>query len=325
MTVFPAITLPAPAQGWIERVASDFLHPPGMPAFDFAAPAGEPALAPHDGVAWRLFKNPLVLFVGGIAAVLLELAEPRIREGVWEHSRFRDDPLGRLRRTGLAAMVTVYGPRTKAAAMIAGVGRLHATIAGSTPEGRAYRADDPDLLAWVQATAAFAILTAHERFVAPLTAADRDHAYAEGVPAAALYGAPGAPASHAALLAFFDARRDDLAPTPIIFQFLEILRGTPVLPQPFRPLQPLLLKAAVDVLPIWVRSRLGLGSRWSLKAWERPLVTAMARTADRLILRDGPAVQSCRRLGLADDYLYRRTRGAGAARGLAPAQLTGGL
>ena len=301
-----AFSLPPPAQGWIEGLAEDFLRPAAAPAFDFATPKGEEALAPHDGVAWRVFKNPLVLFVGGVAAVLLELAEPRIREGVWEHSRFREDPLGRLQRTGLAAMVTVYGPRSKAEAMIAGVGRMHASIGGTTPEGRAYRADDPELLDWVQATAAFAILETYHRFVRPLSRRERDCAYAEGVPAAALYGALGAPSSEAELQALFQARRADLAPTPIVFQLLSILRATPVLPAPFRPLQHLLLKASVEVLPPWVRARLGFGARWSLRSVERPLAAAAARASDRLILRSSPAVQSCRRLGLPDDYLYRR-------------------
>lgn len=300
-----SFTLPSPAQGWIERLARDFLQPAGAPPFDFASPPGEPALAPHDGVAWRLFKNPLTLFVGGVAAVLLELAEPRIREGVWEHSSFRTDPLGRLQRTGLAAMVTVYGPRSKAEAMIAGVGRAHARIAGTTPEGRVYRADDPDLLDWVQATAAFAIIEAHHRFVASLPKAERDAAYAEGIAAAALYGAHGAPRSQAEVEALFDRRRDDLAPTPIVFQFLSILDRTPVLPATFRPLQHLLLKASVDILPAWVRTRLGLGGAWTLRAWERPIVAAAARAGDRLILRTAPAIQSCRRLGLPDDWLYR--------------------
>lgn len=51
----------------------------------------------------------MALLVGGIAAVILELAEPRVHTGVWEHSLFRSDPVRRLQRTGLAAMATVYG------------------------------------------------------------------------------------------------------------------------------------------------------------------------------------------------------------------------
>nr|WP_211887672.1 oxygenase MpaB family protein [Plastoroseomonas hellenica] len=126
--------------------------PPGMEV-DFRRPAGAPALAPAGGVSWRVFSNPVSLFVGGVAAVLLELAEPSVRSGVWDHSSFRRDPALRLRRTGFAAMVTVYGPRAAAEAMIAHVVRLHDRISGTTPDGTPYRANDPRLLDWVQATA----------------------------------------------------------------------------------------------------------------------------------------------------------------------------
>ena len=170
------------------------------------------------------------MFVGGVAAVVLELAEPRVRTGVWEHTAFRTDPLGRLQRTGYAAMMTVYGPRSRAAAMIAGVNRRHATIAGRTPAGEAYRADDPELLAWVQATAAFGFLAARERLVAPLAPAERDAYYAEGGPAARLYGVTAPPADAAAVEALFDDLRPRLEPSPIVTEFLRIVLRMPALP-----------------------------------------------------------------------------------------------
>jgi uncharacterized protein (DUF2236 family) len=75
---------------------------------------------------------------------IMELAEPRVRTGLWEHTTFRLNPAGRLRRTGLAAMVTIYGARGTAEAMIARVRRIHDTVAGRTPSGEAYCASDPD-------------------------------------------------------------------------------------------------------------------------------------------------------------------------------------
>ncbi|WP_432444591.1 oxygenase MpaB family protein [Rhizobium leguminosarum] len=61
--------------------------------------------------------------IGGIAAVILEVAEPSVRSGVWDYSSFRKDAVMRLRRTGAAAMMTGYGPRPVAERMIARVGR----------------------------------------------------------------------------------------------------------------------------------------------------------------------------------------------------------
>jgi len=55
-------------------------------------------------------------------------------------------------------------------------------------------------------------------------------------------------------------------------------------------------------VPVRMRERIGLDQR--LPAWQRQLVRATGRAADRLVLRSNPAVQACRRLGLPDDLLY---------------------
>jgi uncharacterized protein (DUF2236 family) len=257
-----------------------------------------------DSVSWRVFKNPVVLFVGGVAAVVLELAEPRVRTGVWEHTSFREQPLERLRRTALATVMTVYGPRRRAEAMIAGVNRLHARVGGLTPEGEPYRASDTELLDWVQATAVFGFLEAYAAYVEPLNARDRDRFYAEGRPAACLFGATGAPDSQAALSALFARMHDRLGPSPIVHEFLHIARHMPGLPRALRPLQALLVDAALQIVPPAIRQRLGIDRE--LAAWQRGTVRLAARTAERLMLRSSAAVQACRRLGLPDEYLYRR-------------------
>ena len=106
-----AILLPGPLRRQIDELAQSFLQP--QLTIDFSTPEGEPALIPPDSISWRMFKNPVAVFIGGVTAVLLEFAEPRVRDGVWQHSSFRTDPLTRLQRTGLAAMVTVYGPAAR--------------------------------------------------------------------------------------------------------------------------------------------------------------------------------------------------------------------
>lgn len=284
-----------------------------LAAFDkalFVEPAGERALVPPDSVSWRIFKNPVTLFVGGVAAVILELAEPAVRTGVWEHTDFRRDPMRRLERTGLAAMVTIYAARSVAEPMIARVVRLHDKVEGVTPAGEAYCANDPKLLRWVQATAAFGFIEAYSRYARPLTPAEIDRAYAEGAPAAALYGARDAPRSDAERLALFDSMRERLEPSPILFEFLGIMRAAPIVPLPLRPLQWLLLRAAVDLTPAWVRERLGIDACFGLRPWQRPVVRLLGALADRVVLPFSPAVQSCRRLGLPPGTLYRR-RGTG--------------
>lgn len=299
------LPLPRPLERRLDRFARAMLQPPGMEAVDFRRPEWEPALIGPDSISWRVFKNPLTLFIGGVAAVLLEFAEPRVRHGVWDNSSFRDDPLPRLQRTGLAAMVTVYGPRSTAGAMIAGVNRLHGGVGGLTDTGRPYRADDPDLLTWVQATASFGFLEAYAAYAGPITDAERDLYYAEAAPAGRLYGALAAPTTGAELETLFRRMAPAFEPSATIFEFLNIMADVPALPALGRPLQAKLVRAAVAILPAWVRERIGLGAIWSLHAWERSLIAAMARAADRLFLPSSPPVQACLRLGLPGDYLYK--------------------
>jgi uncharacterized protein (DUF2236 family) len=264
--------------------------------FDFTQPRGEPGLAGPGSLSWEVFANPVALFVGGITAVILELAEPRVRSGVWNHSTFRTDPIARMERTGLAAMVTVYGAKSAAEKMIAGVGRMHARISGTTPGGQPYLASDPELLDWVHATAAFGFLEAYAAFVRPLDRAERDQYYAEGTAAAHLYGATGAPATQAAREAQFAAMRPKLERSEIVFEFLEILRAAPIVPRPLRWLQRMLIRAAVEITPADVRATLGLDGQHGLRAFERPLVRALGRLGRRFVSDASPLAQAQRRL-----------------------------
>jgi uncharacterized protein (DUF2236 family) len=273
--------------------------------FDFATPVGEPALVPYDGVAWQVMKNPVALFVGGVTAVILELAEPRVRTGVWDHTTFRTDPLRRMERTGLAAMVTVYAARSTAERMIAGVRRLHDRIAGSTPAGVPYHAGDPELLDWVHATAGFGFLEAYRAYVRSLGDAECDRFYAEGVAAARRYGAFGTPTSRVELEAQFDAMQPKLEPSPIVLEFLDIMQRTPIFPWPLGGLQWMLVRAGIALVPARVRAVLDLDGRYDLGALEHPLVCLLGRVADGIAVPSSPAVQACRRLGLPADYLYR--------------------
>jgi uncharacterized protein (DUF2236 family) len=296
------IVLPWPLQSGFEAATRALFDLDDQSSADFLHPVGEAALVSPDSVSWRVFKNPLSLFIGGVAAVIMELAEPRVRTGVWEHTTFRVDPIRRLRRTGLAAMVTIYGARGKAEAMIARVRRMHDRIAGSTPAGKPYRANDPELLNWVQATAAYGFLQAYQTYVRPLSDLERDHYYAEGRLAASLYGA-SAPTSEAALESRFEAMVNRLERSDILFEFLAIMRSAPILPLPLRPLQPLLVRAAVAVIPHWLQTIVGLSDH-GLRTLEAGAVRQIGGLADRLVLESNPAVQACRRMRLPANYLY---------------------
>jgi uncharacterized protein (DUF2236 family) len=294
--------LPALLHERLEATARAYFEAPGL-NIDFTAPPRAPALVAHDSLTWRVMKNPVALTVGGIAAVILELAEPRVRTGVWEHTSFRRDPVTRMRRTGYAAMVTVYGPTDAARAMIAGVVRAHDRIEGVTPTGAPYRANDEELLNWVHATAAFGFVEAYRRYVRPLSGSELDQFYAEGAANAALYGAHGAPTSAAEANALFSAMAPKLERSDILFEFFDIVRAAPLLP--WRRLQRLIIRAAVEITPDWARRKLGLGPEFGFRPGYESLVRTMGATAERLVIESAAPAQACVRMGLPVDYLYR--------------------
>ncbi len=272
---------------------------------DFAHPAGEAALVDPGSVQWRVFKNPIALGVGGVAAVLMEFADARIRSGVWEHSTYKADPIGRSRRTGVAAMVGVYGPASAARRVIQGVGNMHSRVSGATPSGEAYRALDPELLDWVSATAAYGFLNAYDQFVAPVSEADKSRFYAEGEPVARLYGVQNPVRSSADFMQMMHALAPRFEPHPIVGEFLDIIQSGKAAPGAPRMLHRALARGAVAILPPLVRERLQLGPAFDLTMIDRMALKLAGAVAERTPDLKSPPAQASLRLGLPANFLYR--------------------
>ena len=303
MNFLTLLRAPLVALSWpLQRRLAGLIYPAGTQPDDFLQPPGEAALLAADSVSWRIFRNPVALLVGGIAAVLLELAEPRVRSGVWDHTAFREFPLPRMQRTGYAAMMTVFGARSRTEAMIRRINAGHARIEGETPAGVPYRADDVELLTWVHATATFGFLQGYIGCVRPLGIAERDAFYAENQAAARLYGVRSPPASERELEALFDGMQAQLEPSAIVLEFLAIMRTVPLLPAALRAVQGLLIKAAVQTLPAEIRTRLGLAdAAWRVAPWQWRLMRALGRAAEHLSLPTLPAQLARKRLEMPVD------------------------
>lgn len=251
-------------------------------AVDYREPAGDPGFFGPDSMAWKVHASPVALAVGGIAAVILELAEPRVRSGVWDHSTFRTDPLARMRRTGEATMITTYGSTAAAEKRVAMVTRMHARVAGVTPEGQGYTALDPELMTWVHITAGWGFLNAWRRYAQPdAPLADLDRYYAEGGRLGRAFGAKDVPDSVAEVDAWFDRMRPKLVPHPIIDEFLGIVSTTSPLGLAGRALQPLVVQAAIDLIPPDLQEKLRLPVRPLRLATAKVLLRAMATGAGR--------------------------------------------
>jgi len=153
---------------------------PSIPA---ALPFGE------DTVSHRVILEPVV-FLGGGRALLLQVAHPLVAAGVADHSDYRNDPWLRLSRTLNVMLKMSFGPPEVSARQRRRLDATHRRVTGTSPDGVAYRALDPDLLIWVWATLVDTALVMYERCYAPLTTADREQFYAEQQQVAAGCGVP---------------------------------------------------------------------------------------------------------------------------------------
>jgi uncharacterized protein (DUF2236 family) len=180
-------------------------------------PPGGGLFAPESAIR-RVSGQSAVLFGGG-CALLLEVAHPLVAAGVAEHSDFRRDPFGRLRRTLDAMNAIAFGDVRAAVAAARGIerahGRVHGHLARATgrfPAGTPYHGRDPELVRWVWATLADTALRVYERFVEPLPEAARQAYHADHAAMARILGVPArlVPADAAAFRAYFDGMLDDV-------------------------------------------------------------------------------------------------------------------
>ncbi len=272
---------------------------------DFLEPAGEPALVAPDSVRWRVFKNQMALAIGGISAVLLEFADPRIRSGVWDHSTYKQDPISRSQRTGLVALLACYGPASTAKEVIGHVNHMHGKVKGHTPDGLAYRAMDPVLLDWVAATASYGFVTAYDRFVAPLSKAEQDQFLREGDSVGRLFGALHAPKTIDEFMAMMRGLEPHFEPHPIVVEFLDIIQSGQAAPSVPRLLHRAIARAAVSLLPPHIRQILQLGRAYDLSLLDKAMLRLAGRAAERRVDPQSPPCLASVRMGLPHDFLYR--------------------
>lgn len=158
----------------------------GPPPFDPSADPGDPGLFGTGAASWRIIGEPAAI-VGGIRALLVQLLHPHAMAGVADHSRFRTDPLGRLRHTSAYVTTTAFGSTAQAVEAARVVRRVHSFVQGTAPDGRSYRADDPHLLAWVSLALTSSFLATDRAYAPqPADAAAADAFVAEQSRAGAL-------------------------------------------------------------------------------------------------------------------------------------------
>ena len=232
-----------------------------------------------NAIAWRVHGDVTSMMVGGIAGLLLQMLHPAVLAGVWDHSNFRADMHGRLRRTARFIALTTYGGREDAEAVIARVRRIHDGVSGRLPDGRAYAANDPALLAWVHVTEATSFLDAWIRYADPMmSAADQDRYFLEMGRVAQALGADPIPRTRAEARDLTAAMRPLLLCDARTREVARLVLTQPAANRMAEPVQALTMQAAIDLLPDWARRMHGLPAPIPSRPLVRAGTIGIART-----------------------------------------------
>ena len=222
-------------------------------------PASDDALFPPGSVIRRVHGDVTSMMVGGIAALLTQMLHPLALGGVCNHSNVAEDMIGRLRRTARFIAVTTYGHRDSALAAIEKVKAIHGQISGTLGDGREYSADDPHLLAWVHVAGAINFLDSWRRYAEPsMSRADQDRYFAESGEVARLLDADPVPETRAAAEKLINDFRPELVSDQRTRAFRDLVLKAPAPSLAEAPVQRLVMKAAVDVMPEFARNMHGL-------------------------------------------------------------------
>jgi uncharacterized protein (DUF2236 family) len=221
---------------------------------DFENPAGDPGLFGPESVIWRVHCDFTSMLCGGVSALLLQMLHPLALAGVWDHSNFREDMLGRLRRTSQFVSVTTFGPTAEAERLISKVRAIHLQVTGVSNDGRPYAASDPDLLTWVHVVESSCFLASHLRYRNPhLSHELQDRYYQETARVAAALGARDIPTSRAAVADYLQRMRPQLVCDERTREVARILLAAPSPSALARPLGWLVMQAGIDLLPDWAQ------------------------------------------------------------------------
>ncbi|HVY33907.1 MAG TPA: oxygenase MpaB family protein [Caulobacteraceae bacterium] len=232
-----------------------------------------------DSACWKVHGDFTSMMVGGITALLLQMLHPGPLAGVWDHSNFRKDMSGRLKRTASFIAGTTYGDRAEAQGLIDRVGNIHSQVAGTLPDGAPYAAQDPDLLTWVHVAEVSSFLAAYLRYVDPaFPAAEQDRYLSETAEIARRLGAPSPPQSRSAVAAYLRAKRPQLRYDGRTREVTQALLRQPAPSLAAAPALGMAFDAAKDLLPDWAAQMHGFRLSPARRAAARLGVSGLART-----------------------------------------------
>lgn len=259
---------------------------------------GDAGLFGPDSVTWRVLSHPSTL-LGGVRALVLQSLDPLTVAGVAQHSRFREEPIGRLQTTARFVTVAAFGTTEHIGRECATIRRVHERVKGVTSDGRPYSASNPLQLRFVHMALVQSLLVAYELFVpGGLGEEDADRFVLEWNAIAPLlaFDSVPLPASRRDLDAMLEEYGEGFQVGRDAAEAFEFLSDPP-LAASMRPAYRVILAAAVGSLPHYVR-RLLPGTLPSPSLPVTRVVGTMSVAALTAVLGPSPAHQAAlRRVG----------------------------
>jgi uncharacterized protein (DUF2236 family) len=265
---------------------------------------GDPGLFGPDSITWEVMGD-VSGFVAGIRALLIQAAHPEVVAGVADHSRYREDPLGRLSRTSDYVTATSYGAMPEVEQAVRIVRAAHRRVVGTSHRGIAYRADDPPLAAWVHNSLTDSFLACHRAYGGrQLSHEEADQFVREQARIGRLLDADPIPET-ADELTRWVAEHPAVGPSPGMREAVAFLREPPLDPAVLMGYR-VLASAAIVTVPPRIRHALaikprpgakwvGLGSttvmRWALAnspRWRQALLRVGAPVDERRFKQKAP-------------------------------------
>ena len=262
---------------------------------------GDPGLFGPDSLTWEVMGD-VSGFVAGIRALLIQAAHPEVVAGVADHSRYREDPLGRLSRISDYVTATSYGAMPEVEQAVRIVRAAHRRVVGVSHRGIPYRADDPPLAAWVHNSLTDSFLACHRAYGARrLSPEEADQFVWEQARIGRLLDADPIPET-ADELSRWVAEHPAVAPSPGMREAVDFLRRPPLDPAVLVGYQ-VLGAAALVTIPPRIRRALALKPRPGARQ-----VGLVSTTVMRWALANSPRWrQALQRVGApVDERLFKQ-------------------
>lgn len=226
--------------------------PSGVPPWlDVVAAGDQPGLYLPTDAPW-VAHSDLATLVGGVRALLMQALHPGSLAGVRSHSRYKDDPLGRLSGTIRWLTITTYGSHQALAQEAGRVTCMHQRVKGeyqtAAATSRNYHASDPDLLRWVHIAFMDSFLRSHQNFSPQPLPGGADSYIRLWAKSVIPLGLDQVPLNEVELLSELARYQPELVVTSATREVIRWIQNPP-LPASSRPIYALLFRSAVASLP----------------------------------------------------------------------------